>query len=989
MLRIHSSPSPFHPHAAGGITSVLRAYRDIGENDFSYVSDLKDADLQVVHAGCTRTFATHCPVVVHNHGLYWTGDDKTLGEEEFVQNRAVINALLHADQITVPSSWVAKSIQRDLRINPTVLPHGIDLDFFQPSTYPHLDYIYWNKNRVSDACNPALLNRFASHIPQQRFTVTVAKGAPLNVTEIGIQDAVDNRGWLQHAQIYLSIAKETFGIGILEALAVATPVLGFNEGNITKLVTHKQTGYLAKPGDVDDLLRGYRFILDHWQTLSDACRATVLPYAWGNVREPLLQVYNAAQGVFTQSRRVTVVIPLFNAAATIVSTLESVCDQSRADVIREVLVVDNNSTDDSVARVKEFARSSLLKVSLLHEPHQGVAHARNAGIARAKDQYIVCLDSDDQIAPAFVESCFSALEADKTLGIAYTSLGIYDPASKRTTLSQWPSEYDADAFAQGKNQVPTCCMFRKKFWTRTGGYRQRYAPLGAGSEDAEFFLRLMSIGAGGRKVDTRPLFRYRAGSGLTSRAGYTETPWRDHLFADREQTPFASQVTPLNHISHPVRQRDQAKVTIVIPCTSNHCVHLFDALDSIERQSYTKWQVIVVFNAIDLSAFHKSSVYESFPEAYPFVTFVTTNVHVGAAKARHYGATLATTPFLLFLDADDWLQPNALRFMFNAWSEHRAIIYSDYVAHDREYDEGRIHVAADFDPQRALRALSDQYIWALMPSLLPKSWYDCIGGFDLTLQSWEDWDLWVRFAKAGCNFYRVPYPLFHYRFHSGELRKVGLENKHALITQMRESKMPSGCSGCGGSRGVKIEGSVPGVLPQQTQARQTTAQREMSMKNQNADELIEVTLHDNNIARHTIIIGGTNYGRRVHGEKFYVARKHAGQPWLLTQNVGNVDDDALGDDLSPVDDLSIVPTKVPEGLEIETADRIPPPKTKNEADLLIAAWPFRADVKASLTRAGILEASDVIRVGEDGLLELDSIGSKTAADIFSYATDLI
>ncbi len=56
---------------------------------------------------------------------------------------------------------------------------------------------------------------------------------------------------------------EAFGYVIFEALNCGTPVVGFNTGGIPDMIKHKENGYLAKPGDAEDIVAGVQFCLQH------------------------------------------------------------------------------------------------------------------------------------------------------------------------------------------------------------------------------------------------------------------------------------------------------------------------------------------------------------------------------------------------------------------------------------------------------------------------------------------------------------------------------------------------------------------------------------------------------------------------------------------------------------------------------------------------------------------------------------------------------
>lgn len=88
---------------------------------------------------------------------------------------------------------------------------------------------------------------------------------------------------------------------------------------------------------------------------------------------------------------VSVIIPLYNKEKQIAHTLQSVLNQTFQDF--EVVIVDDGSTDGSVAEVEKFCDS---RIRLIHQENAGVSAARNRGIEEAKSDLIAFLDADDE-----------------------------------------------------------------------------------------------------------------------------------------------------------------------------------------------------------------------------------------------------------------------------------------------------------------------------------------------------------------------------------------------------------------------------------------------------------------------------------------------------------------------------------------------------------------------------------------------------------------
>lgn len=91
--------------------------------------------------------------------------------------------------------------------------------------------------------------------------------------------------------------------------------------------------------------------------------------------------------------RFTVIVPFFNARATIERTLTSLMGKG-TDV--EIVCVDDGSTDGSAALVEEKFKNA---VRFVRQPHGGVSRARNRGMAEAKGEYLLFCDADDEFIP--------------------------------------------------------------------------------------------------------------------------------------------------------------------------------------------------------------------------------------------------------------------------------------------------------------------------------------------------------------------------------------------------------------------------------------------------------------------------------------------------------------------------------------------------------------------------------------------------------------
>jgi glycosyltransferase involved in cell wall biosynthesis len=878
-------PSEFARADENGIRRVVEAYfRHLPDYDIELVEPKTTTyDIKVVHAGVSAGAD-----VAHCHGLYWT-EDYAAAVWEWHANRRVIDSLREARRITVPSAWVAESLQRDMRLNPEVLGHGIDLGEWETPVEQE-GWVLWNKNRVGDVCDPRPAADLAMRFPGQKFLATF--GAPVtpdNMRICGVRPHGEMRRIVAASAVYLSTTKETFGIGTLEAMAAGVPVLGWAQGGNLELVRHGVNGYLARPGNMDDLAAGLDYCLTHRKQLGENGRELAKARTWEKVIERVAAIYREAKEPETPS--VSIIIPTYNYGTVVSRAIESARAQDYP-LLEAIIVVDDGSPDEEATRQAVSEQASADKrVRYIRQDNAGVAVARNRGIAEANTKYVCCLDADDTIDPPFLRTCIVQLEADRSLGIAYTALRYVRPDG-REGVSDWPGEWDFDAQLARRNQVPTCCVFRHDMWERLGGYRSRYAPKGAGAEDAEFWLRSGAYGWGAKLATAEPLFFYRWGSGhVTGDKEYREVDWLFwHPWTRDGKHPFASRAKPKGY-SHAVRQYDEPLISVVIPVGPGHERLVGDALDSLEAQTFRRWEAIVVWD-------QPSAPPKSLKNCYPYVRWAETGGNRGAGASRNAGRLQARAPFLVFLDADDYLHPDAFTDFVDAWNKQEGIVYSDYVGraiigdvgalapalrervyqHDGKTGEAVIgYRAAEYDVGRAQEQPdpANPYLWCNVTCLVPVAWHDEIGGFDERMRSWEDVDYHWRMAKAGKCYTLVRKELLAYRFSTGGRRERGLQEHREIVEYLRAKyrEIPNlGCN-CGGGNG--------GIITPANGAATVAALGEASMSD--GDYVLSKYIHPNRgVHGVTGASTRTDYGYRAGGDVFLVHKNDiASQPHLF------------------------------------------------------------------------------------------------------------
>lgn len=118
-------------------------------------------------------------------------------------------------------------------------------------------------------------------------------------------------------------------------------------------------------------------------------------------------------------KSVTVLIPTFRRPESLARALKSVFAQTRADLIQDIAVVDNDPEGSALATVEALRTAAPSRLIYVHAPPPGVATARNAGVAATRAPYVAFLDDDEAAHAGWLAALFQthqAFAADVTFG---------------------------------------------------------------------------------------------------------------------------------------------------------------------------------------------------------------------------------------------------------------------------------------------------------------------------------------------------------------------------------------------------------------------------------------------------------------------------------------------------------------------------------------------------------------------------------------------
>lgn len=188
------------------------------------------------------------------------------------------------------------------------------------------------------------------------------------------------------------------------------------------------------------------------------------------------------------------------------------------------------------------------------------------------------------------------------------------------------------------------------------------------------------------------------------------------------------------------RAQDYPLVSVIIPCY-NHARFLGESIESVRSQTYPNIEVIVVD---DGSTDHTAEVARRYPE----VRYVRQN-NQGLAAARNTGLRESHGEFLVFLDADDRLLPEAVEcgVHYLTRSPELAFVSGRYRYISEEGAILREYSQEPAGPDSYASFLRGNYIGMHATVTYRRQALEAVGGFDPSLPACEDYDIYLRIAR--------------------------------------------------------------------------------------------------------------------------------------------------------------------------------------------------------------------------------------------------
>jgi glycosyltransferase involved in cell wall biosynthesis len=379
------------------------------------------------------------------------------------------------------------------------------------------------------------------------------KGLGERVLILGEKNAQELRDWYERSSIVvLPSHSEGLGRVLLEAQAMKKPVVAYDCGGVREALLQNETGFLLKAGDVQGLADKIAFLLENkveGQLMGDRGREFVsrefslpalirrhesfylrvlsgkgarrrvnrkghLEYERGRQ-----QVHHISSKIRTDAvpdiPLVSILIPAFNAQEWIADTLRSAIAQTWQR--KEVIVVDDGSTDQTVAIARQFESHC---VHVVTQANQGAAAARNRAFSLSRGDYIQWLDADDLLAPDKIARQMETLGQTRSKRTLLSSAwGLFMYRSRRAEFvptALWcdltPIEWLLRKMGQNLYMQTASWLVSRELTDAAGQWDTRLLS----DDDGEYFCRVL-VASDGTKFTPEAKCYYR-GPGLAFRS---------------------------------------------------------------------------------------------------------------------------------------------------------------------------------------------------------------------------------------------------------------------------------------------------------------------------------------------------------------------------------------------------------------------------------------------------------------------------------------
>lgn len=351
--------------------------------------------------------------------------------------------------------------------------------------------------------------------PENTFTAELRqKGIPGNTTFAGY--APSPKAAIEQVNIVLSLSHfaESFGRTVAEAQMARRPVIAYNWGAIPELIENEKTGLLIPYRDIEAAVNAVnRFIQnpDLAKSMGESGRkkmkAQCSPVVLQNNLQKALKGLLDVDAHPSIERRITVIIPIYNAAEDVKACIDSIKRWTDFSISR-VLLIDDCSTDKEIETILQSIKNNDEFIVIKNKENLGYTRTINKAVRYAEDDDIVLLNSDTIVTPDWLSGLKRVAQekpdagtvtamSDNAGAFSFPVAHQLNPKPQTVSHELWASLIVRAAEKYMPIEVPTgngfCMFIRREVFEQVGLFDEELFPKGYGEEN-DFCMRAIAAG---------------------------------------------------------------------------------------------------------------------------------------------------------------------------------------------------------------------------------------------------------------------------------------------------------------------------------------------------------------------------------------------------------------------------------------------------------------------------------------------------------------
>ena len=211
--------------------------------------------------------------------------------------------------------------------------------------------------------------------------------------------------------------------------------------------------------------------------------------------------------------------------------------------------------------------------------------------------------------------------------------------------------------------------------------------------------------------------------------------------------------------------------------------YLVEAIDSVLKQSFTNWELIVIN---DCSTDSTPEILSQYASRDARVRVYTNEVNLRLPSSLNKAMTYAQGKYIARMDADDICLPDRLEKQYAFMEEHPEVALSScrfMTLKNGVIASGGCGGKCDQDSVKALLLVTNPI---LHPGIIAKAEIIKAMGYDKTFTCTEDMELWTRFVMAGHKVEILPEYLMIYRLHDKQITATTLDRQHKEVIAIQK-----------------------------------------------------------------------------------------------------------------------------------------------------------------------------------------------------------